>query len=234
MRDRSDASHAILDESSREIKASKVVAVLAQQTNFSKANVLDIGTGSGHMASYFGKHAREVHSVDVVDERRIKNGYKYTKVNSEVLPFEDSTFDIVISNHVIEHVTDQQKHLDEIFRVLKKGGYVYVATPSRLWITDPHYRLPFINWMPRPAAAWYLKKISGKQWDIRPVFMGQLRRMCGTHSQVSVLPDILKHPKRYNLDTFGPIQPIIRMMPNVLLNIAVVATPTIIVLFKKN
>jgi len=42
------------------------------------------------------------------------------------LPFPDATFDLVLSQAVIEHVTDPQRYADEIVRVLRPGGHVYV------------------------------------------------------------------------------------------------------------
>lgn len=42
------------------------------------------------------------------------------------LPFPADTFDLVLSQAVIEHVTDPQRYADEIIRVLRPGGLVYV------------------------------------------------------------------------------------------------------------
>lgn len=45
------------------------------------------------------------------------------------MPFEDGTFDLVIANHVLEHVADDLKALTEIRRVLKPGGHAILQTP---------------------------------------------------------------------------------------------------------
>lgn len=45
------------------------------------------------------------------------------------MPFEGGTFDLVIANHVLEHVDDDVKALAEICRVLKPGGYAILQTP---------------------------------------------------------------------------------------------------------
>lgn len=45
------------------------------------------------------------------------------------IPFEDRSFDVVIANHVLEHVADDLKALTEIHRVLKRGGYAILQTP---------------------------------------------------------------------------------------------------------
>jgi len=49
--------------------------------------------------------------------------------NGENLPFLDETFDLILNQAVLEHVKRPKKVIDEIFRVLKKGGYVYVESP---------------------------------------------------------------------------------------------------------
>lgn len=47
------------------------------------------------------------------------------------LPFADNSFDMVFYHHVIEHVSDPAKSLDELHRVLIPGGMIYVGTPNR-------------------------------------------------------------------------------------------------------
>jgi SAM-dependent methyltransferase len=49
-------------------------------------------------------------------------------MNIEQMTFGDSEFDIVLCNHVLEHVENDDKALKEIFRVLKKGGYAILQS----------------------------------------------------------------------------------------------------------
>ncbi len=53
------------------------------------------------------------------------------KVKMDILdmPFKQSSFDCVLCNHVIEHVEDDLKALDEILRVLKPGGWAIIQVP---------------------------------------------------------------------------------------------------------
>jgi SAM-dependent methyltransferase len=48
------------------------------------------------------------------------------------LPFEDNTFDVVFCNHVLEHITDDTKAMQELFRVMKKGGFGIFQIPQDL------------------------------------------------------------------------------------------------------
>lgn len=47
----------------------------------------------------------------------------------QAMPFKDNEFDVVICNHVLEHVEDDRKAISEIYRVLKKGGYAILFVP---------------------------------------------------------------------------------------------------------
>ena len=48
------------------------------------------------------------------------------------LPFEENTFDIVFSNHVLEHIEDDKKAMNELYRVLKPGGMGIFQIPQNL------------------------------------------------------------------------------------------------------
>jgi len=48
------------------------------------------------------------------------------------LPFEDNTFDVVFCNHVLEHITDDTKAMQELYRVLKPGGMGIFQIPQEL------------------------------------------------------------------------------------------------------
>ena len=45
------------------------------------------------------------------------------------LPFEDNCFDLVLCNHVLEHITDDAKAMQELYRVTKKGGTLIAQVP---------------------------------------------------------------------------------------------------------
>ena len=50
-------------------------------------------------------------------------------VDLEAIPFPDSYFDVVIANHVLEHVNDLDRAVAEIARVLKDGGWALLQVP---------------------------------------------------------------------------------------------------------
>ena len=72
------------------------------------------------------------------------------RVDIESMPFSDCSFDMVIANHVLEHVADDLRALREIYRVLRPGGRAILQTPysailESMWcdpgITDDQTRL---------------------------------------------------------------------------------------------
>lgn len=84
--------------------------------------------------------------------------YTTTDLNSPIadvkadicnLPFSNDKFDLIICNHVLEHIPDDTKAMSELFRILKPGGYAVLQVPyekERLEtfeddsITDPEER----------------------------------------------------------------------------------------------
>lgn len=46
------------------------------------------------------------------------------------LPFEDHTYDVIFCNHVLEHIPDDKKAMQELFRVMKPGGYGIFQVPQ--------------------------------------------------------------------------------------------------------
>ena len=51
--------------------------------------------------------------------------------NALEYPLEENTYDVVISQEVIEHIEEQDKYFDVCFRILKPGGYLILTTPNK-------------------------------------------------------------------------------------------------------
>lgn len=50
-------------------------------------------------------------------------------LNVEEMPLEDESYDVIMANHILEHVENLDKALKEIYRVLKKGGWAILLSP---------------------------------------------------------------------------------------------------------
>ena len=169
-------AHVIADAASRRLKAGKIVAVLARRRALAGVRLLEIGCGSGHMSAAFATAvgvSGSVTAADRTDARHVRDGFEFRLVAGTALPFEDGRFDVVVSNHVIEHVgdrADQAHHVRELARVLAPSGIGYVAAPSRWTLIEPHYRLPCLSWLPQSTADRYVRWTGRGNWyDVVPI-----------------------------------------------------------------
>jgi len=167
----------------RRKKALKVIALIDRTRPMAGARVLEIGTGAGVISAELARAAGPdgaVTSIDTMDTRLDPTGYTFTPTAGVRLPFDDGSFDVVVSNHVIEHVGgrgDQQTHVTEIARVLRPGGLAYLATPTRWSIVEPHFKVPFVSWLPRPWRSRYIRLVrAGKVYDVDPYGRRELTR----------------------------------------------------------
>lgn len=179
-------THAVLDLKSRALKAAKIERLLHLDQLSRSLDVLDIGCGSGGISQYIATRpaGHRVHAVDTVDTRVVSNGYSFQLVTGTVLPFPSEMFDVVLSNHVIEHVgigEAQRTHLDEVRRVLKPSGVAYLAVPNRWRLIEPHYRLPALSVWPRSWRTPYLRLLrGGHEYDVEPLGAGTVEEMLAT------------------------------------------------------
>lgn len=164
-----------LDRESRRAKAAKIAALVERRRPLEGADLLEIGTGGGIIASLLAERvgpAGCVRSVDVDDLRTVTDGYEFRLVKGVELPFEDGRFDVVVSNHTIEHVggpDTQLVHLREIARVLRPEGVGYLASPTRWAVIEPHFKVPLLSWLP-PGLRTRALRLSrrGALYDISP------------------------------------------------------------------
>lgn len=174
--ERSRRPHVVMDADSRVHKARKIIALVGEERFARARNVLEIGCGSGVISAtlaQLGGPGLRMHAVDVVDSRSVMHGYDFQRVAGTALPFADGAFDIVISNHVIEHVgppAAQMAHLLEIHRVLAPAGIGYLAVPNKWRLVEPHFRLPLLSWLPQGAADHFVRLArKGSHYDCLPL-----------------------------------------------------------------
>lgn len=179
--------HAVQDLRSRRWKGEKILRMLDLPARDAPWRVLEVGTGSGGIAHYLATHPDvrcDVTSVDVVDVRGVRDGYRFLQVDGTRLPFDDDAFDVVITNHVIEHVGDeraQRAHLAECARVLAPAGRGYLAVPNRWMLVEPHFHLAFLSWLPRGISDRYVRLAGkGTHYDCVPLTVGELEALLDT------------------------------------------------------
>jgi SAM-dependent methyltransferase len=105
-----------------------------------KHRVLDVGTGTGGNM----RMLREIGFEDAIGVDLSVNALRFNRqkglrhpVCSDILmlPFAESTFDVVLTTDILEHIEDDAQAINSITRVLKPGGIVIATVPafSFLW-----------------------------------------------------------------------------------------------------
>ena len=133
--------------------------------DLASARVLDDGCGIGAYVERLRPLAREVWGLDFESERvaeaaRRLGPERLLVAAAEALPFGDRSFDLVLSNEVIEHVADDRRAVAEMVRVLRPGGRAVLFCPNRWYPVEQHgiywrgtYRfgnIPLVNYLPDP------------------------------------------------------------------------------------
>jgi SAM-dependent methyltransferase len=131
--------------------------------------VLEIGCGSGLLWKSQGARLPQTWQVTLSDfspgmvaqARAAQQGqtraYQYAVNDAQALPFADSSFDILIANHMLYHVPDRPRALAEFQRVLRKGGLLAAATNGRQHLHELHV------WIAR-AAGCKLEELDKLTW----------------------------------------------------------------------
>jgi ubiquinone/menaquinone biosynthesis C-methylase UbiE len=102
--------------------------------------LLEIGGGSGFQASIIADRVKNCVSIDVSSHPAPRHPVKL--YDGITIPFDDSSFDIIFSSSVLEHVKNLEGLLDECERVLAPGGVMYHIVPSptwRIWTSLTYY-----------------------------------------------------------------------------------------------
>jgi ubiquinone/menaquinone biosynthesis C-methylase UbiE len=142
--------------------------------------ILDFGCGTGDSVRILRGRGFDAHGVDVVDHWSKLQGDVDTSDQSYLhvataepyaLPFEDGSFDLIVSNMVFEHVVDYEAAFREIARVMSPDGMAVHVFATRWSPLEPHVHVPLATLFRNRAylSAWALIGIrnqfqKGKAW----------------------------------------------------------------------
>lgn len=110
-----------------------------------KYRILEAPCGFGYGAAYFSKLCGSVEALDIAEDNIefCKNAFRFKNVNwikGDVtdLLYNSDEFDVYVSYEVFEHlpVDTAIRHIEEAYRVLKKGGVFILSTPNRAMRTN--------------------------------------------------------------------------------------------------
>lgn len=94
----------------------------------------NMGLGTQHLAELSGLPFVGVdlseQAIEIARTKFPEGACCYLHYDGNVLPFDDLSFDLIVSMHVIGHVARPDRFVSEIHRVMRPGGHLCVVTPS--------------------------------------------------------------------------------------------------------
>ena len=192
-------------------KAATLVRVcqdFAQPRQLSELSLLDVGSSNGIIDNYLADFFQHVSGIDIDEpamaharETFQRDNLSFEQGDAMNMAFPDNHFDVAVCTQIYEHVPDASKMLDEIFRVLKPGGFCYFSGNNRIMFMEPHYRLPLLSVLPRRLAHHYVR-LAGKGSHYHELHFTYwtLKRLCKDFDIVDYSPRVISDPEKYGVD----------------------------------
>lgn len=130
------------------------------------SDVLDLGAGLGGMSEELLTRGARVTALEpgaawanLARRRAARHNGQFGLIDAfgESIPLPAESVDLIISLQVLEHVREPNKVLAEAWRVLRPGGYFFLACENYLAFREGHYGVPWFPLLPKPVAGLYLR-----------------------------------------------------------------------------
>jgi ubiquinone/menaquinone biosynthesis C-methylase UbiE/uncharacterized protein YbaR (Trm112 family) len=167
------------------------------------AALLEIGCGTAPLLEIASTRYRKTVGIDIAFRWLVLAGKRLADSRvavplicacAEAMPFRDGVFTRVVADSAAEHLRDQRRALQECHRVMRGGGYIFVATPNRFSLgPDPHTGLWAGSFMPDALTSAYVRRRRGIPPVRRLLSMRALRHLLKESDFADVriaLPDV--------------------------------------------
>jgi len=147
----------------------------------SNSIILDLGCGQlPYVESFSETQVKEFYGVDLsfeslkIARRNFKQTFPLNLVRHGVknIPFREHSVDIVVSSEVLEHLDHPKNYLREIYKVMKKGGYISLSTPCASMYLYPfnllHLVTKPVDWLKKLNCHNYWKEALNWHPGLRP------------------------------------------------------------------
>jgi SAM-dependent methyltransferase len=140
----------------------RAIGELARLARTGNVRVLDFGCGAGELVGHLLALGYDAHGCDIVpasdapDIVAAPQRFKQIARAPYRLPYDDASFDVVLSTSVLEHARNPEEYLVEIRRVLAPGGVAMHLLPGKWYLPyEPHIRVPLANYFYPSCPSWW-------------------------------------------------------------------------------
>jgi len=159
--------------------SNRFYAMLARRYGKRGSRFLEVGSGMGHLTGQledtFETFGCDINHWAVKKSKEVANRSHLQTASAQELPFKNDSFNVVIIKHIVEHLPDPQKAINEIGRVTEPGGTLILATPNldsllKPWKGDKWigYQDPTHISLKRPSE--WISHIEGAGFTIKRTF----------------------------------------------------------------
>jgi ubiquinone/menaquinone biosynthesis C-methylase UbiE len=213
------------DTATRQRKAAKITQALVthlQREDLRGLFCLDLGCSIGVISQTLTAAGARIVGVDIDASAlklaicRLDGHAAFVLSDVGATPFPDETFDVLICSQVYEHTPSLTLLAGEIRRVLKTGGVCFFSGPNRWAVMEEHYHLPFLSWMPKEWADFYVR-LSGhaREYYECPRSAGELQVALAGLAIHDLTSEMLRHPERYAMEPeVGRFKYVARCVPD--------------------
>jgi len=173
--------------------------------------MLEVGCGAGGSLLAARERFARVVGIDIALDWLVMARRRFAELGLDIplacagaehLPFGSGSFDLILAQDVLEHVSDQDATLREGARALKPGGVFFLSTPNRFSLTpEPHVRVWGVGFLPRGWMERYVRLVKGVPYkQIRLLSARDIRRLLarnGLPDHRVLLPPIPREEARY-------------------------------------
>ncbi len=206
----SELMEKMLDEDLRLTKARKILSVILHflgRGDLSGLHVADVGCSAGFIAHELAAAGGRTTGFDIDQPglakatARFGDSVQFTLADGEHLPVEDRSLDVIVFNHIYEHVVDPDSVVSELHRVLRDDGVAYLGFANRLGVMEPHYRLPFLSYLPPTLADQYVR-LTGRadHYHERLATRPTLRKLARGFTVWDYTFSVVRDPRRFSSD----------------------------------
>ena len=197
-------------KANRERKALTIVSILHDYLGdrLQCSRVLDVGASTGYIDNILADHVEHLDGIDIDHEAVVfakksfkKNNLKFNEGDALNLEYQNESFDVVVCNHVYEHVVDDKKLMEEIFRILKNDGICFFTAGNRINFIEPHHKLPLLSVMPRAFSHFYMRIMGkGNFYHEKHRTLWGLRALTKSYQCKDYTREVVFNPEYYKLE----------------------------------